>query len=61
VQTGTLADINSDAFVYCEDNAKDWRQGFIMASWENGKLLMPEMVLVNDENSVQFRGEILQI
>jgi hypothetical protein len=32
-----------------------------MASWENGKLLMPEMVLVNDENSVQFRGEILQI
>jgi hypothetical protein len=61
VQTGTLADVNSDAFVYCEDNAKDWRQGFIMASWENGKLLMPEMVLVNDEDSVQFRGEILQL
>jgi predicted phosphodiesterase len=61
VQTGTLADVNSDAFVYCEDNAKDWRQGFIMASWEEGKLLMPEMVLVNDEDSVQFRGEILQL
>ena len=61
VQTGTLADVNSDSFTYCEDNSKDWRQGFIMASWENGKLLMPEMVLVNDEDSVQFRGEILQL
>ena len=61
VQTGTLADVNSDAFIYCEDNAKDWRQGFIMASWQDGKLIMPEMILVNDENSVQFRGEILQL
>jgi len=61
VQTGTLADVNSDTFIYCEDSSRDWRQGFIMASWENGKLLMPEMVLVNDEDSVQFRGEILQL
>jgi predicted phosphodiesterase len=61
VQTGTLADINSESFQYTEDNAKDWRQGFIMASWERGRLLMPEMVMTCGENEVEFRGEILEI
>lgn len=61
VQTGTLADINSESFQYTEDNAKDWRQGFIMASWERGRLLMPEMVMTCGENEVEFRGEILEV
>lgn len=61
VQTGTLADPNDDAFAYCEDNAKDWRQGFIMASWERGRLLMPEMIMVCGEDEVEFRGEILKV
>ena len=61
VQTGTLADINSESFQYTEDNAKDWRQGFIMASWEQGRLIMPEMVMTCDENKVEFRGEILEV
>lgn len=61
VQTGTLADINSDSFQYTEDNSKDWRQGFIMASWERGRLLMPEMIMTCGEDEVEFRGEILQI
>jgi hypothetical protein len=59
VQTGTLADPNDEAFQYTEDNAKDWRQGFIMASWENGRLLMPEMIMTCGEDQVEFRGEIL--
>jgi len=61
VQTGTLADINADSFSYTEDNAKDWRQGFVMASWERGRLLMPEMIQVCGENEVEFRGEILEV
>lgn len=61
VQTGTLADINSESFQYCEDNAKDWRQGFIMASWERGQLLMPEMIMTYGEDEVMFRGEILAV
>jgi len=61
VQTGTLADVNAESFNYCEDNAKDWRQGFIMASWERGRLLMPEMIQVCGENEVEFRGEILEV
>ena len=61
VQTGTLADINSESFQYTEDNAKDWRQGFIMASWERGQLLMPEMIMTYGEDEVMFRGEILAV
>jgi hypothetical protein len=61
VQTGTLADPNDESFSYTEDNAKDWRQGFIMASWERGRLLMPEMIMACGEDEVEFRGEILQV
>ena len=61
VQTGTLADPNDESFAYCEDNAKDWRQGFIMASWERGQLLMPEMIMTYGEDEVMFRGEILAV
>jgi predicted phosphodiesterase len=61
VQTGTLADPNDEAFSYCEDSARDWRQGFIMASWERGRLLMPEMIMACGEDEVEFRGEILQV
>lgn len=61
VQTGTLADINHESFQYTEDNAKDWRQGFIMASWERGQLLMPEMIMTYGEDEVMFRGEILAV
>ena len=61
VQTGTLADPNDESFSYTEDNAKDWRSGFIMASWERGRLLMPEMILASGEDEVEFRGEILQV
>lgn len=61
VQTGTLADINSESFQYTEDNAKDWRQGFIMASWERGQLLMPEMIMTYGEDEIMFRGEILAV
>ena len=61
VQTGTLADINSESFQYCEDSSRDWRQGFIMASWERGQLLMPEMIMTYGEDEVMFRGEILAV
>ena len=61
MQTGTLADINSESFQYTEDQAKDWRQGFIMASWERGRLLMPEMIMACGEDEVEFRGEILSV
>ena len=60
VDTGTLADVNSEAFVdYTEDNVKDWRSGFAVLTYRNGRLLHPELCLVHSEDAgiVEFRGE----
>jgi hypothetical protein len=62
VQTGTLANPDGLQFAdYTEDSCKDWRQGFVMLSWDRGRMLMPEMIQVCGENEVEFRGEILQV
>jgi hypothetical protein len=62
VDTGCLADIYHEAFQnYCEDNPRDWRAGFCILTFKDGKLLMPELVLVWDETHVQFRGEIIEV
>jgi hypothetical protein len=62
VQTGTLADIHSEAFVhYTEDAPVDWRSGFVLLSWENGRMLMPEMIMVSGEDEFEFRGCINKV
>jgi hypothetical protein len=62
VDTGCLADTFHDAFQgYLEDNPRNWRAGFCILTFKDGKLLMPELVLVWDEQSVQFRGEIIAV
>ena len=62
VQTGTLAEPNNMQFAdYTEDSPKDWRSGFVMLSWDNGRMLMPEMIQVCGEDEVEFRGEILKL
>jgi hypothetical protein len=62
VDTGCLADPHHDAFTdYTEDNSKDWRSGFAVLTYRNGCLLYPELVSVFDANSVQFRGEIIEV
>ena len=50
VQTGTLANPKGNQFVdYTEDAPLDWRSGFVMLTFKNGKLLMPELFQVHDE------------
>jgi len=59
VQTGTLADPNGDQFTdYTEANPKNWRSGFALLSFEEGRLLQPELVQVCGEDRVEFRGKI---
>jgi hypothetical protein len=61
VQTGTLANPHGNQFVdYTEDNPLDWRSGFVMLTFKRGKLLMPEIIQVFDENegTVEFRGKV---
>jgi hypothetical protein len=62
VDTGCLADPYHPAFQgYCEDNPRNWRSGFCVLTFVDGTLLMPELVLVFDENRVQFRGELISV
>jgi predicted phosphodiesterase len=62
VQTGCLADPMSSTFEYCEDSPKDWRSGFVLLSFDQGRMLMPEMVMVSDEENgeFEFRGCVNQ-
>jgi hypothetical protein len=61
VQTGTLADLHGAQFAYTEDTPKDWNSGFVMLSFEEGKLLQPEMIRVWDEDRVEWRGKIHRV
>jgi hypothetical protein len=61
VQTGCLANPMGDQFSdYTEDNPKDWRSGFAVLTFVDGKLLPPELVQVwnEDKGEVTFRGKI---
>jgi hypothetical protein len=61
VQSGCLADPMSSTFEYCEDSPKDWRSGFVLLSFDQGRMLMPELIMVSGEDEVEFRGEILRV
>ena len=63
IQTGCLADPMSSTFEYCEDGPKDWRSGFVMLSFDQGRMLMPEMIMVSDEQNgeFEFRGCINKV
>jgi hypothetical protein len=61
VDTGMLAEPEWQAFDYREDSPADWRSGFVVMTWRDGRLLWPEVVSVLSEGKVEFRGEILEV
>ena len=62
VDSGCLADTEAQAFVdYTEDGPLDWRSGFIVLTFHDGRLLFPEIVSVFDKHHVQFRGNVIKI
>lgn len=61
VDTGTLADIDGSQFEYTEDNPKNWRSGFAVLTFHNGKLMPPELCEVTGDGQAWFRGEILSV
>lgn len=62
VDTGTLADPHGPQFrAYLEESPTNWRSGFIVLTWKDGRLLWPEIVSVFDKNHVQFRGEVINV
>jgi hypothetical protein len=62
VDTGCLADTDHMAFVnYTRDAPKNWRSGFCVLTFKDGKLLQPELALKFDDNHIQFRGEVIRV
>lgn len=62
VDSGCLAEPSAEAFLsYTEDGCLDWRSGFVVLTFHNGKLLFPELVSVYDKTSVQFRGKVIKV
>lgn len=63
VNTGTLANIDGDQFEYAADRPKNWRSGFGVLTYRDGRLMHPELVLVVDEAKglVEYRTEVIKV
>jgi hypothetical protein len=63
VDVGTMASIYGPQFRYAEANPRNWRSGFSVFTFRNGKLLPPELLTVLDEQAgtVYFRGQVMHV
>ena len=61
VDTGCIADPSHPAFEYLEDNPRNWRAAFAVLTFHQGRLMMPELVQVWDQDHVEFRGEVIHV
>jgi hypothetical protein len=61
VDTGCVADKEHKAFGYTEDAPLDWRSGFALLTYRDGKLLYPELITKWSDNQVQFRGQLIRV
>lgn len=52
VDAGCLADPGGPQFLYLEANPVDWRSGFCVLSFKNGKLQPPQLATVLDDGAV---------
>ena len=46
---------------YTEDNALNWRNGFVILTFHNKRLVMPELVFLPNEHEYEFRGKVYKI
>lgn len=61
VDTGCVADKEHRAFSYAEDAALDWRSGFALLTYRDGRLMFPELITKWDDKHVQFRGSLVRV
>jgi hypothetical protein len=62
VDTGTLADTDGVQFEnYLELSPTNWRSGFALLTFHNGRLLFPELIMKYAENQVEFRGKVYDV
>jgi hypothetical protein len=62
VDTGTMADPYSAPFAdYTELSPVNWRSGFVVLTFKDGRLLWPEVCHVIEEGKVEFRGKVIEV
>lgn len=61
IDCGTLADTHGPQFGYMAARRRNWRSGFAVLTFKDGKLLYPELVYVMEEGKVSFRGQLIEV
>jgi len=62
VDTGTLAEPNGPQFInYLEDGPTNWRSGFAILTFHEGRLMWPELVTKWAEGKIEFRGKVYDV
>ena len=62
VNTGAMCEPYAEQSVhYTEDNPVDWRSGFAVLTYHNGRLLQPEVPEVIGEGQIVFRGKVHEV
>ena len=63
VDSGVLAAPYGPQFKYMRDMPRNWRSGFAVATFDKGRLLLPELVHVLDETAgeVEWRGKVYTV
>lgn len=62
VDTGTLADPLGPQFEnYLEQGPTNWRSGFAVLTFKDGRLLWPEVVKVCGPGQIEFRGQVIDV
>ena len=61
VDTGCIADKEHRAFIYTEDAPLDWRSGFALLTYREGRLMFPELITKWDDKTVQWRGQLHRV
>jgi hypothetical protein len=56
-----LAEPEWESFAYREDSPADWRSGFVVLHWRDGKMLWPEVCWSVAEGVVNWRGELIEV
>jgi hypothetical protein len=62
VDCPTLAEPDGRQFVdYTEAGPKNWRSGFVVLTFIDGKMCFPELALVHDVGVIEFRGQRIKV
>ena len=63
VDVGCMATVYGPTFGYLEASPRNWRSGFAVFTFVNGRLIPPELVTVWDEErgEISFRGQIIKV